>query len=208
MPDSSTAKEPSHETPFGKAHRTANWALTMTKVGIRQAVAHAPFPHWHLLAFSGPGGRESRGIVDLIAIRKDHSTPGKGLKRGDALQIILIQVKGGSAPQPTAEDAKRLRIVARRHGACAVLLAAWKKGKGARFYSLRKPTDTRPWSEITDLGTFFRRPPFSQTDCGLMGYPRCSSPDSTNTGAGIPGRQVEKNRESSSAVLRSCVSGT
>jgi len=139
--------------------------VTMAKVCIRQAIAHAPFPHWHLLTFAGPGGRESRGVVDMIAIRKDHSTPRNGLKRRDALQIILIQVKGGSAANPTAEDAKRLRIVARRHGACDVLLAAWKKGNAASFYSLRKRTSELPWSEITDLSATFsgrsqgRQPP-------------------------------------------------
>src|SRR5208337_4824464 len=121
---------------FRLAAYTEKWAVTMTKVCIRQAVARTPFPRWHFLTFAGPGGGESRGVVDLIAIRKDHASPRTGLKRGDAFQIILIQVKGGSAAKPTAEDAKRLRIVARRHGACRVLLAAWKKGKAARFYSL------------------------------------------------------------------------
>ena len=96
------------------AAKTARWAVTMTKVRIRQAVAENPWPHWHLLSFTGPGGRESRGVVDLIAIRKDHSEPQRGMKRGDALQIILIQVKGGSAAQATPEDATRLSIVARR----------------------------------------------------------------------------------------------
>src|ERR1700724_2470304 len=132
MPDPALVKDPNYKERFKKARRTGKWAVTMAKVFIRQALAHAPFPHWHLLTFAGPGGRESRGVVDMIAIRKDHSTPRNGLKRGDVLQIILIQVKGGSAANPTAEDAKRLRIVARRHGACDVLLAAWKKGKAAR----------------------------------------------------------------------------
>jgi hypothetical protein len=52
------------------------------------------------------------------------------------LQIILIQVKGGGAAKPTADDARRLRIIARRHTACGILLAAWKKGSAARFFSL------------------------------------------------------------------------
>jgi len=53
------------------------------------------------------------------------------------LQMILIQVKGGSAPNPTFEDAARLRAVAKRHRACDVLLASWKKGgKDAAFLSL------------------------------------------------------------------------
>jgi hypothetical protein len=54
-------------------------------------------------------------------------------RRGDALQIILMQVKGGSAAKPTFDDAARLRAVARRHGACEVLLATWKKGRMPHF---------------------------------------------------------------------------
>jgi hypothetical protein len=45
--------------------------------------------------------------VDLLAVRKDHGKPIAETKRGDALQIILIQVKGGSAAMPTTEDGKR-----------------------------------------------------------------------------------------------------
>jgi len=142
---------------FKLAAYTERWAVTMTKVRIRQAVAHAPFPRWHFLTFSGPDGGESRGVVDLIAIRKDHSQPRNGLKRGDTFQVILIQVKGGYAAKPTGEDGKRLRIVARRHGACGVLLAAWKKGKAARFYSLRKKASSGApeWIEVTNLGAIF-----------------------------------------------------
>jgi len=144
-----------YDDRWEKAHRTARWAVTMTQWWIRHAVKRAPFPQWHFLKFAGPGGRESRGVVDLIAVRKDHSTPRSGLKRGDALQIILIQVKGGSAAKPTAEAGKRLRIVARRHGARAVLLAAWKKGKAARFYSLCKEAGALTWIEIPDVSVLF-----------------------------------------------------
>jgi hypothetical protein len=141
---------------FRVAAYTEKWAVTMTKVCIRQAVASAPFPRWHLLTFSGPDGGESRGVVDILAIRKDHSAPCAGMKRGDAFQIILIQVKGGYAAKPTAEDGLRLRIVAKRHGARAVLLAAWKKGKAARFYSLSRRTRAKEkWTEVNDLSAFF-----------------------------------------------------
>lgn len=124
----------------------------MTKVCIRQAVARAPFPRWHLLTFAGPDGGESRGVVDMIAIRKDHGDPLPGTKRGDAFQVLLIQVKGGYAARPTAEDGKRLRIVARRHGACGVLLAAWKKGSATKFFSLRR---SGAWAEVNDLNAIF-----------------------------------------------------
>jgi hypothetical protein len=154
----STAKRSAEfERRFKVAAYTEKWAVTMTEVRIRQAVAAAPFPRWHLLTFAGPDGDESRGVVDMLAIRKDHSEPPSGAKRGDLFQIVLIQVKGGYAAKPTAEDGARLRIVAKRHGACALLLATWKKGKAARFYSLsRKPGAGKEWTEVEDLNAIFR----------------------------------------------------
>jgi len=143
---------------FKLAAHTEKWAVTMTKVRIRQAVAGAPFPHWHLLTFAGPQGGEARGIVDLIAIRKDHGAPPNGLKRGDTFHIILIQVKGGHAARPTVEDGKRLRIVARQHHASRVLLASWKKGTAAKFFSLRSRASARSaddWVEVADLKAVF-----------------------------------------------------
>jgi hypothetical protein len=150
-------KSSEYKRRFKLAAYTERWAVTMTKVRIRQAVARAPYPRWHLLSFCGPEGGESRGVVDLIAIRKDHSTPANGTKRGDAFQLILIQVKGGYAARPTVEDATRLRAVARRHCACGVLLATWKKGKAARFYALNsKRHDTSAdWTEVRDLNSVF-----------------------------------------------------
>ena len=90
----STAKTLEHKTPSQLAAHTAKWAVIMAKVAIRQAIADNPCPHWHILSFTGPAGSESRGLVDLIAIRKDHGKPLPGTKLGDALQIILIQAKG------------------------------------------------------------------------------------------------------------------
>lgn len=136
---------------FRLAAYTERWAVTMTKVCIRRAVRSAPFPRWHLLTFAGPDGGESRGVVDMLTIRKDHGAPYPGTKGGDLFQIILIQVKGGFAAKPTAQDGKRLRIVARRHGACGVLLATWKKGTAARFFALRQSQ----WNEVRDLTAVF-----------------------------------------------------
>ena len=109
------------------AARTARWAVIMTKVRIRHVVART---RWQLVTFYGASGGESVGVVDLLAVRKDHRTsPRAGMKRGDALQIVLIQVKGGSAAMPTAEDGIRLRAVAKLYSARQSLLGVWKKGK-------------------------------------------------------------------------------
>jgi hypothetical protein len=138
-----------------KAARTGRWAVTMAKVRIRRALART---RWQLVTFCGTAGGESVGVVDLMAVRKDHGKPLPGTKRGDNFQIILIQVKGGSAPMPTVEDGNRLRAVARRHRARGVLLAAWTKGKAARFFRLRRnPVKALgDWIEVEDLNSVFR----------------------------------------------------
>ena len=136
-----------------KAALTARWAVTMTKVRIRQVASRT---RWQLVTFYGKSGAESVGVVDMLAVRKEHGEPVLGSKRGDALQIILIQVKGGSAARPTPDDAARLRAVAKKHSACHVLLATWKKGTMPRFYRLRRSTAIDSWAEITDLESVFR----------------------------------------------------
>jgi hypothetical protein len=125
----------------------------MAKVRIRRVASRT---RWQLVTFYGKSGGQSVGVVDMLAIRKDHSLPIGGIRRGDALQIILIQVKGGTAAKPTAEDATRLRAGAKRHGACDVLLATWKKGTEARFFRLRRASAREPWTEITNLDSVFR----------------------------------------------------
>ena len=136
-----------------KAALTARWAVTMAKVRIRQVASRT---RWQLVTFCGKSGGESVGVVDMLAIRNDHGEPVGGIRRGDALQIILIQVKGGRAAKPTLEDATRLRIVAKRHCACDVLLATWKKGTEARFFPLRRASAREAWAEITNLDSVFR----------------------------------------------------
>src|ERR1051326_2090228 len=107
-----------------KAARTARWAVIMTKVRIRQVLSRT---QWQLVTFCGKNGGESTGVVDMVAIRKDHGRPMPGTKRGDGLQIILIQVKGGGAAMPTLADGKRLKAIASRLHARKVLLAQWKE---------------------------------------------------------------------------------
>jgi hypothetical protein len=138
-----------------QAAKTARWAVTMTKVRIAKAVCKTK---WQLVTFVGPSGGESVGIVDLMAIRKNHAHCEPPAKRGDSFQIVLIQVKGGSAPFPTADEVKRLRLVGRTYRAKAILLAQWKRGTQVRFYCLRKGLALKPadyWSELDSLAAVF-----------------------------------------------------
>jgi len=139
-----------------KAAQTGRWAVTMTKVRIRQVIART---RWQLVTFCGAEGGESVGVVDMIAVRKDHSNSLPGTKRGDRLQIVLIQVKGGRAAMPTREDGQRLRAVARHHRAQKVLLATWTKGTAARFFKLRNRRGREclgDWIGIEELDSVFR----------------------------------------------------
>ena len=118
---------PGQLSPGRKAQHTAKWARTMTKWLI--TFNRRKGAKWQLVDFCGSQMAESRGIVDLVAIRKNHRIDRDGLKRGDIFDIVLIQVKGGSAQRPTAQDIARLRSVARYHRAKAVVLADWKRGE-------------------------------------------------------------------------------
>jgi hypothetical protein len=114
---------------------------------------------WQLVEFTGPGGRESRGIVDLLAIRKDHRTSGPDLKRGDLFEIVLLQIKGGSARWPSRNDILRLRQVARHHRATEIVLADWQRGAQPTLYRMarRLGSGFNPksvWREVTAEAVF------------------------------------------------------
>jgi hypothetical protein len=102
-----------------------------------RALSRRVAERWEFVSFRGKGKGESWGVVDIVAIRKDTSQPENAtLKRGDLFEIILVQVKGGTAPPPTKEDCIRLREVARRYAARSVVLFEWKKGVSWRFLVL------------------------------------------------------------------------
>src|SRR5262245_19677393 len=126
------------------AIRTAKWATTMTRWRISFQMGGKRFGstsvkatrRWQLIGFPGPSGRESAGIVDLMAIRKNHANVNGRFKRGDLFEIILIQIKGGSARRPKMADIQRLRAVARAYNARDIVLAEWIKGRHLKFSRL------------------------------------------------------------------------
>ncbi|MFZ5496805.1 MAG: hypothetical protein ACOZE5_15910 [Verrucomicrobiota bacterium] len=121
-------------SPGRKAQKTARWARIMTKWLI--TFGGAAKTKWKFVEFGGPTGSESRGIVDILAVRKDHAREEEGLKRGDWFEMIFIQTKGGSAPRPKKADVERLSRLARLYHAKAVVLAEWKKGTHLQIYRL------------------------------------------------------------------------
>jgi len=121
-------------SPGQKAKNTARWARTMTKWLITYTNKRGV--KWQFVEFGGVSGSESYGIVDIMAIRKDHKTKSDKIKRGDYFEIVLIQTKGGSARKPTENDRRRLNEVANHHRAKHVVLAEWKKNETLNLYLL------------------------------------------------------------------------
>jgi hypothetical protein len=108
-----------------KARRTGKMANTLAK-----ALANRYAYRWRFVDFRGPNGEESAGIVDIVAIRKSGKAPSIiGLKKLDLLDIIIIQVKGGTAKDPTADDIARLKLVGKQYNAQAIVLFTWSKEK-------------------------------------------------------------------------------
>ncbi len=89
-------RTPENMSPGKKAPHTAKWARTMTKWLVTYSRRRGA--KWNLVDFGGKTKAEASGIVDLIAIRKDHRHDGPNLKRGDLFEIVLIQTKGGLNP--------------------------------------------------------------------------------------------------------------
>lgn len=133
-----TEQPGTESSPGKKAQKTARWARIMTKWLITYSRRHGV--KWKIVEFGGQTGSESRGIVDLVAIRKDHKIHKTGLKRGDLFDIVLIQTKGGRAKSPSTSDIGRLTRVAAYHHARAIVLAVWKKGKSPELYHLTNKT--------------------------------------------------------------------
>lgn len=141
-------KDSSKLSPGRKAQKTARWARIMTKWLI--TFAGNAKRKWKFVEFGGPTGSESRGIIDILAIRKDHGQEVKGLKRGDLFEMIFIQTKGGTSPRPNEEDLKRLSRLAKIYDANAVVLAEWKKGAHLQLYRL----EGRQWRTTTSKEVF------------------------------------------------------
>ncbi len=134
-------------TPAEKALYTALVARRMTKWLVSHPSKNGV--KWQLVEFNGRAGQESGGIVDLIAIRKNHKPLEKDWNRGDLFEIVLLQVKGGKARYPTGPDVARLLAVKDYHRAERVLLAEWKPAEKLCLYELTDPNHVEP-SEIRE----------------------------------------------------------
>ena len=89
-------------------------------------------------------GRPPAGIVDAIAMRKDHRKSKDG-NRGDRFEFILVQMKGGNAPRPSDKDIERLVRAKEHYSTNEVVLFEWRPNKGGTFSVL----NGKRWEEST-----------------------------------------------------------
>jgi len=143
-----------------KAQNTEKAALEVTKWRINQIKSKTK---WQIVEFTGPSGHEAVGIVDLLAIRKDHvkTVKKEGLKPGDLFEMNLIQVKGGSASLPSHNDIKRLQKLERYYTVNNVVLSELKDSR-LSFYRMKKEfvpnkgTNSRDaWVKVSSLDELF-----------------------------------------------------
>jgi hypothetical protein len=125
-----------------KAHATGRWAEI-----IFRALSSRVADRWRFVSFRGINKSEWSGVVDLVAIRKNSKAPSNGiLRRGDLFDIVLIQIKGGSARGPTLDDCRRLREVKRLYRAKDVVQFQWKRGESSKFFVLGRKLNWLPSS--------------------------------------------------------------
>jgi hypothetical protein len=133
------------------AHVIAGETDRWTEIMFR-ALSSRVAKRWRFVSFRGKGGGEWRGVVDVVAIRKNTAVPGNSvLKRGDLFDIILIQMKGGTAKLPSSDELHRLRVVAKYYRARDIVLFNWDRGRKTSFSTLEQ---TLTWRERTSLEIF------------------------------------------------------
>lgn len=133
------------KSPAQKALHTAKWARTMAKWTITQSSKGGV--KWQVVQFNGKGGQESKGIVDMLAIRKNHRPTDAQIKRGDLFEMILVQVKGGSARAPSQAAIARMLAVKNHHKADRLIQIEWKRGCVLRCIDLETGNE-HPAKEI------------------------------------------------------------
>lgn len=111
---------------------------------LAKALAKRHAKRWQFIDFLGPKGREAAGVVDILAMRKSGKAAALGadvLRRYDLFDIVLIQVKGGSAPWPSDEDVERLLAVAAHYHAQKVALYQWVHQRSSGWFEWNAAAD-------------------------------------------------------------------
>jgi len=146
---------PDKISPPDKVMITEQLAVLATQIKINQYLKKTKsgkkLRPWQFVEFKGGAGRESAGIVDLLAMRKNFDKKGNkklGMKEGDSLEIIQIQVKGGTSGNPSKEDIKRMKKVSEHYHFSETLLSRWTTNT-VNFYRLGNDSSLKEVSPRT-----------------------------------------------------------
>jgi len=101
-----------------KADRTARIAKTFAKKSLKEKGG------FETVSFESNTGHEGTGIVDVVGIRRHKSSR-------DSLDIVLVQVKGGSA-RITPKERERLSKATSKVN--VTYTVAEKRGSSVKFY--------------------------------------------------------------------------
>ena len=135
---------------------TGRLAVQATKLRILEIDNKNDAPLSQFVEFEGREGGESNGIVDLLAVKRnrDHKkTKNMDCNVNDLLDIIHIQVKGGSAGEPTKADKKRMLIVSKYYNCRETLLSRWNPAKFSQVIFKRLKNNLE-WEKV-DAKTIF-----------------------------------------------------
>ena len=127
-----------------------------TKLRIIQIENKKGTPNSQFVEFKGKKGGESNGIVDLLVVKRNRDR--KKIKNmdcnvNDLLDIIHIQVKGGSAGDPTKAAKKRMLIVSKYYNCRETLLSRWNPAKFSQVIFKRLKNNLE-WEKV-DAKTIF-----------------------------------------------------
>ena len=139
-----------------KAYMTGSLAVEATKLRILEIDNKNNAPLSQFIEFKGRGGGESNGIVDLLVVKRNRDR--KKIKNmdcnvNDLLDIIHIQVKGGSAGDPTKAAKKRMLIVSKYYNCRETLLSRWNPAKFSQVIFKRLKNNLE-WEKV-DAKTIF-----------------------------------------------------
>ena len=132
QPITKDEESPRKAAPPEKAYMTGRLAVQATKLKILEIDNKNNAPLSQFVEFEGRQGGESNGIVDLLVVKRNRDR--KKIKNmdcnvNDLLDIIHIQVKGGSAGDPTKAAKKRMLIVSKYYNCRETLLSRWNPAK-------------------------------------------------------------------------------
>ena len=139
-----------------KAYMTGRLAVQATKLKILEIDNKNNAPLSQFVEFEGRQGGESNGIVDLLVVKRNRDR--KKIKNmdcnvNDLLDIIHIQVKGGSAGDPTKAAKKRMLIVSKYYNCRETLLSRWNPAKFSQVIFKRLKNNLE-WEKVDEKTIF------------------------------------------------------